>query len=702
MGRFTKRLIGGLTAALMVAGGAFAQETSLLADFENNSNQNLFGDYWYYFDDNKEKSTLSGIASQAKGVGNSTVASADVKGSGATKELLFTKEKSITAGRNGLGAKMQFTWGNAFLTAYDNRTPANAREPGFTGDSIWNNTSGLAQGVTGDVSTCISWKCGPYYFSPFVGIGTNLVEDGSEYGPAGIANATSFNFWAKAESALSAWVFFEQSDIGWYDGGSFAAGGKRKEGAFFGKWVTVGTQWALHTVDLTTVADCNGDVGTAGNWDCDDGKEGLRQPMWISPDEQDFKSTFDRSKIVKVAWQVQAANGGSKPQGNGNLHVDVDLASIPGYTNTLYLDDISFTGFRFVAKDMCEECIVTSKPSTGAFPFDQFAQKSNQNALSQYWYVYDDTRTETDDGEPGTSRIGEQGVEKDCESQWVDVEKGECEVIIQDADESSDVNYLSGRFQLGNSILIETNDVQPFVGIGTNLYDDKADVLDFYDADEAGIKGLYFEYKTVEGTNPISKISFEVQDNYDATGVRPAASVYYIDLPATGGEWFKANVAFSKLVQHTGWESVREWNAANPDKVALNTSKLAKFQFKVQDGTGKNGYLQLRNVNTLGAAGVPVRLAGSQAKSIGLRATYNRGVVGVNWNAAQSIASGKVSLVNIKGRTVASAPLVKAGSKVTANLGKGTIPTGMYFVRINARDVQGKQVVQQVPLSIVK
>jgi hypothetical protein len=51
---------------------------------------------------------------------------------------------------------------------------------------------------------------------------------------------------------------------------------------------------------------------------------------------------------------------------------------------------------------------------------------------------------------------------------------------------------------------------------------------------------------------------------------------------------------------------------------------------------------------------------------------------------------------------VASAPIAAVGNKVTAKLGAGSLPTGMYFVRVAAKDVSGKQIVRQAPVSIVK
>ena len=85
-----------------------------------------------------------------------------------------------------------------------------------------------------------------------------------------------------------------------------------------------------------------------------------------------------------------------------------------------------------------------------------------------------------------------------------------------------------------------------------------------------------------------------------------------------------------------------------------------------------------------------------------IRASYNRGVVGVNWETTSRISDGTVSLINIRGVTVASSPVRVNNNSVTAQIGAGNIPTGMYFIRIIARDVSGRQIVQQTPVSIVK
>ena len=86
-----------------------------------------------------------------------------------------------------------------------------------------------------------------------------------------------------------------------------------------------------------------------------------------------------------------------------------------------------------------------------------------------------------------------------------------------------------------------------------------------------------------------------------------------------------------------------------------------------------------------------------------LRASYTKGSITVNWTAASRIASGTISLVNVKGVTAASTSVKANSSNISAKLGfKSTLPAGMYFVRVDARDVNGKRIVSQVPVQIVK
>jgi hypothetical protein len=679
MGRFTKRLICGIAVASLFVGSASAQVvSSLLDDFRGGTNQNMFGQYWYFYDDSEESSSIASINAR----GTSVVHSAQKS---ATGELVFTSDLSIVPSDRPGGhpsanaAVLDYTLGATFRTGYDNRTPDQARNPSFP------------ECPTSAESAALNWDIGCTDFGQFVGIGTNLVPDGRTNGPAGFQNATHLTFWAKADIPVSVRFVLETSNIGLYGNGQV------KEGADFGAWFEITTTWAPYTVRFVA-SPCNGerpDIGYPRGCDGTGPNENwtyLVQPDWAV--DQDFIGTLDLTRAVKVAWQIQPADEASAKQGNKNKEPTEPEVLV---RNRFYLDQIEIFGFRFVPEDMCEDCIVAARPTTDVVRFDSFESGEPTNRLNYWWYAYDDSRVETDNNQPGTSEFAGEFV--DTDSPYVN--PGEKALLVNTAANTVEVLY-----GLGRTMLIGGHTVQPFIGIGTNLYDDDAADLVFYDAAADGVTGLYFEYYT-----NAPKITFEVQDNRDVlpgAGRRPESAVWYIDLPGMpdGGtpEWKRARVPFSVLTQHTEWEDVAAWVAANPTTNPLNLSALAKFQFKIQSGSGLEGDFKIREVWTLGASSGSVRQISSQARAAGLRATYNRGVVGVNWNAATPIASGKISLVNTKGRVVSSAPISSvSGNRVTANLGgRAGIPSGMYFVRIDAKDVSGKRIVQQAPITVVR
>jgi hypothetical protein len=450
-----------------------------------------------------------------------------------------------------------------------------------------------------------------------------------------------------------------------------------KEGAFWGKIIPITTGWDEYTVELN--------------------ETDMSQPPWTSAAEQNWVTPFDINNIARVAWQVQSGAGGGgwvSPMGA--------VDSLGAGNLTVLLDDIEFHGFRFVPENMCESCIVSALPA-GSEQFSNFQAPSEHSpygdarnelpgGLWTYWYAYDDNGALDNQGNPGTSEI------------LTGVAVGEFgeQIIVQEGDDL----FVGITFELGRQLSIDDPNVgvvsmDPFVGIGTNLYDDLMNDPEFFDATAEGVHGLYFEYLT---NAPV--LTFELHDRYDvgSPAQRPETAVWYINLPGeTGAEWRRARVPFSVLTTRTEWDGVREWTLANPAIAAKQLNALAKFQFKIQGDQGQMGGLQIRNAYFLDAAGSPVRHRDSGARAAGLRANYNRGVVAVNWNAASTVASGRISLVNTRGRVISSAPIANvSGNRITANLGSGNIPTGMYFVRIDARDMNGKRVTQQIPLSIVK
>jgi hypothetical protein len=100
--------------------------------------------------------------------------------------------------------------------------------------------------------------------------------------------------------------------------------------------------------------------------------------------------------------------------------------------------------------------------------------------------------------------------------------------------------------------------------------------------------------------------------------------------------------------------------------------------------------------------GSSVKLLGSAAKVPGLRVSYAKNRVSVNWSADSRISGGTVSLINVKGATLSTAYIKANSGKVSVKLGTVGVPTGMYFVQINAVDLNGKKIVRQSAVSIVK
>jgi len=108
-------------------------------------------------------------------------------------------------------------------------------------------------------------------------------------------------------------------------------------------------------------------------------------------------------------------------------------------------------------------------------------------------------------------------------------------------------------------------------------------------------------------------------------------------------------------------------------------------------------------VTSCSGSGSAVKFLGnSKAKAAGLKVSYAKNRVSVNWTPAAKVASGTVQLINAKGVTLSTAFIKANSGKVSVKLATVGVPTGMYFVHINAVGVNGKKIVTQSAISIVK
>jgi len=105
---------------------------------------------------------------------------------------------------------------------------------------------------------------------------------------------------------------------------------------------------------------------------------------------------------------------------------------------------------------------------------------------------------------------------------------------------------------------------------------------------------------------------------------------------------------------------------------------------------------------TLPPALTGVKLLANKAATPGLKVSYAKNRVTVNWTPTTKIANGTVQLLNAKGVALSTSYIKANSNKVTAKLGTVGVPAGMYFVHISAVGVNGQKIVTQSAVSIVK
>jgi hypothetical protein len=648
MGRFAKRLIIGFAAALAVAGGAFADW--LLDDMEGGSSEHKLGYYWYYYvADDERKGEKK--ASEAEGYKHIITNAGPGDEYGA-----FTFSPNAGTGRTGASAAMVYT-NLDYANTYD---------------------------CTPEIVGTDTIKC---EFYPTIGMGMSLTaSDTTKYG-ADFNNVTAVEFWMKAtdvdtvifkvetiENAVVGGIYGPTNiGAGWWPDNKNDLPGNydRNPSNAWMKKIHPTDAWAKYTVNIANATGVTTEgakidkataPGTAGD---------LKQDGWWG-----YSFTFKKENATKIAWQINNDKNTKK-------------------TGALYIDDIRLMGtFDYIPKDECRDCDGKTLPAGTKMLISDFEGSADnpgallKNTLGYYWYPYTDAKARTDGSV--ASAIRGTGV-------WVE-DPNTGEDVLNAVGNGNGGNGIYAPYVLGPSPFEQDKDgkkqnLTAFAGVGTNLFDTSS----YEYTNATGATGIYFEYKTTD----VDFLSVEVSDKLDVDKAGPDGDnddgqVWYRKVKGSA-TWTGAIINFSDLV-------LPKWIKAGDRRygVPLKLSELAKIQFKYV-GT-KPGSISIDNVYLLGIAstGSGVKLAGSKAMASGLRVSYSRGNVGVNWNTASQVASGKVQLVNTKGRVVASAPIASAAGRVTANLGAGKIPTGMYFVRVNAKDASGKKLVQQAPISIVK
>ena len=392
----------------------------------------------------------------------------------------------------------------------------------------------------------------------------------------------------------------------------------------------------------------------------------LKQPAWATGVK---KFDFDITKCTKLAWEVQNED---------NTTTTVD---------TLDVDDISIEPFTFVSTTVWTETKALSPlPTTGQFAKFETAPK-NVCPLNFYWYAYNDKAI------GGGAEVTGGATEN--------LETGLLNLTLTEGTgspgETGTAAFL--QYTLGPVIDKAGVSVQSFVGIGVNLYDSAA--ATYWNATTDNVSSIYFQYMADGDAKYVTLELSDINDVADkdhpdkADSDRGAGIVWYRNLLPTDGQWVAVEIPFSQLITHDTWEG---YNA-----IPLDATKLAKLQFKVQGAQDAGGYFAIDNVFFPGAPfDVAVKdFKVASSKLSGISAIYRNGKVNVSWNGNGALDNGKINLINTAGAVVASSSFARTG-KLSTSFSTAKLSAGMYFVKLNAIGANGKAVVMQSPVHIVK
>lgn len=727
MGKFTKRLVPGIAALLAMSVGASADV--LIDDFSGGTNQNLMGQYWYYY---------TNLATKG-GPGNAHInewnlGSIESRNYGQCAGDLYEVIEDVAATNGTLG---QLNYEMVFR-------PSN-REQRPNGGPL--NAVLAFSNLNAEEDPCY----------PGVGMGTNLVKDlgdGSVPEPIGdaFATVTHINFYAKTSHPDAVIKFKVETASQLRHIESPETAKKLANAAYESVLNFTGTGWQRFEIavsgpcrnpePVTGSAQAQA-IATALNAAC---VGDLQRAAWEVPGGMDWHYTgsttnlsgqgngakahdfvFDIKDAVKIAWFVQGQ----------------DWQSPSGETVYLHVDSVWTTGGDFKLPGDCPECVteVMTPPDGKSWLLSDFEQilfqpsdggygYLSQNRLGGPWYAYNDEDNagsnasqitaglwydpmylldadgnRCDEAGVGTCKQGGRGL--NIEGYTVgDVLSDGVTIVDIDMIIGEDLEGFKPGYGQSNGALINftmgpgwtegVEDISGFVGIGTKFTEDSTASFNARtgvtgDAGEftGEVTGVWFMYRTDADMKNliVSVVDRNAVDNPDA--------VHSARIPGSGGVWKAASIPFSVL-------AVPSWSNWN---IAINLEQLVELQFRFDGPEGTTGFIQIDNVyltNDNPQVGIKL-LSSTRAAAPALRASYSRGSINVNWNASTRISNGKISLVNIKGVTVASQPVRASGSNISARLAtRGGLPTGMYFVRIDARDVNGKRIVQQVPVNIVK
>jgi len=744
MGKFTKRLIPGIAALLAVSFGASAQPAVvgpgiLIDDFSNRTNENQLGYYWYFY---TNLATKGGAGNEIVNEWHGDAGTFQARTYGGEDGCVDGLREVISS----KGVTSTGTIGHSNYQMLFNPTDEHLRPGG---------------GATNAVLTFSNLKAPKGICYPGVGMGTNLTKGPDPLKQVGTLenpnqlpigdifnNVVGFSFWAKVthDALLNNVVKFkvETADQLFYEAepnppiagtaltGTPATKPKVSEDSYFAPLkFDAKDEWQFFEIYVT-----GGPLGTTGvigdlrlaGWE--------KHPQFIN-----WRDNYNVKDIVKIAWFIDGSAGTAAIEGDASFQVDL----------------VKTIGGEYTAPGRCTKCgegpVIPTAGVRLLSNFDEEVFKPEvgfpylaQNSIGGPWYAFNDEidaqkfnaqksefvsglwydpqylvvppagpNAERCPNEDGSGCVqGGYGLNLEGVPGTPGTAPGN--IIGYPMEGKMGVSGSNGAFiaiSMGSGWTDEDGaGIRGFAGIGTKLHEAEDGWFNAATGETntgahinrnpngtmatpglGAALGVWFMYRTTGMGNLVVSIA----DADALKDAKPSDITYSVKIPGTFGQWAAARIHWDDFALPT-------WSTRPNRK--LDITKLAELQFRNEGNLGPIVTIAIDNVyifdaNITAPAGVRL-LSNKKVNSLPMRASYSRGGINVNWNAPSQIASGRITLVNIKGATVASQN-VRAGTKIDAKLTtRGNLPTGMYFVRIDAKDVNGKRIVQQVPVQIVK
>jgi Carbohydrate binding domain (family 11) len=504
-----------------------------------------------------------------------------------------------------------------------NTTIASAKAPNAAGELLFDPTLSVGEGANGSAKSLkLDFKMGTT--KPSCGTSCtygNMAGVGTGFATDGsvlnLTGATSVTFWAKASAAMTMRVEIATKPVTNFGYHVFQA--------------ILTTSWMQYTLPLVEGPD-------------------FQQPAWAATADP---QTFDPSQVEKIQFSIST---------------DDNTGLTAGIVN---IDQIVVRGYKWVPPTACmAEC---EKPGTGALLGDLEGATGNKNKSGGYWFAYNDAEGRVVSAPSEYSEIFE-GVTPDTAA-------GSKNVILK----VSPAKGMAGTagaligFKLGPTYLQGTEQIKPFVGIGTKV----SDALGVNFSNYTGANAISFDYWS-SATSTFEYIRVELKANQDYGN---AGIVHTVLIPATGGTWKSYNIPFTKF-KLPDWEEVALIPLAQQ---ALKVAEMEKIQWAVQGLPGTTGSFAVDNVKIGGLVdpiptigGAPVLNSAKFQKS-GFAVTQGFNQVHVGLRLGNKLESAQIRMVDMKGHVVASEKVEGMGPQ-SYSIKTQSLKSGVYTVQVKVGD----------------